>query len=119
MAEEFLLSGSNQYDEDGFEDTWDDLTEAMQKINPDGEWRCDLTGFGWRGISGYREFTTNNGSELLAAILPNTDCSFKIYLDVWPAGGGQLRIDNSHHDKPMGGEWYTLYHKPEEVNDEN
>jgi hypothetical protein len=86
---------------------WDDLcdalTEAMGEINPDGLWYAAVSNFGWRHLSGTKTFRACTGRELLRCVLPQTECSFKIYRD-----GDLLQIDNAHHDAPTGGEWYSI-----------
>ncbi len=57
------------------------LTGIMDCLNPEGwEWACRVSGFGWRGISGHKYFTAENGRELLRAVLPAADCRFRIFL---------------------------------------
>lgn len=80
---------------------WDYLTEALteklQEINPNGRWRCDASGLGWQRRSGYKHFEADDGQAFLRAILPDTECTFQIYLE----GEGDeqtIRIVNSHHD---------------------
>jgi hypothetical protein len=52
----------------------------------------------------------------LFAILPKTDCSFKVYFD---KAKEEIAIDNAHHDKPCGGEWYIItVAKPEDEEEE-
>ena len=106
-----LLEGTNSCDEFEWEDTCDCITEAMKEINKknSGYWTASMLNFGWRGVSGSKNFKAKNGEELLRAILPNTDCSFKIYTTK-----KQIKIDNAHHDKPCGGEWYVITPAKEE-----
>lgn len=100
-----VLEGSNTCEDWEWEDLCNDLTELMKAVNPAGLWRGRVEGFGWRSVDGQRgEFAASCGSELLLAILPNTDCNFKIYK--WGRKG--FKIDNAHHDKPCGGEWYFI-----------
>lgn len=78
----------------------DALTDKMNEINPDGaKWHCEAAGLGWRRLNGYKTFEAENGKDLLGAILPETDCTFQIY--VKQDGEGKTSyfyIVNSHHD---------------------
>lgn len=98
------------------EDTWDDpdffdmayegmlgiLTEWM-----DGHtsWRTDVENLGWQKRSGYLEFDLQepSGQQLLWKVLPDTECTYKI----WKTEEG-LRIQNWHHDSPGGDETYSV-----------
>jgi hypothetical protein len=105
------LEGSNYSEEedDGFE--WDDLTSALTELMNDcmrfrgteGYWHSEVENFGWQKLSGQKDFKAETGTELLRKILPNTECHFKIY-----KVGNVLRINNFHHDSPVGAEWYTV-----------
>jgi hypothetical protein len=88
-----------------FEWQWltDTLTETLNAVNPDGYWQTEVTGFGWRGQEGYKDFEAYNGSDFLKNILPETDCRFKLFLDK-----SIIRIRNFYHDSPTGNEWYTI-----------
>ncbi|MGD7035161.1 hypothetical protein [Methylotuvimicrobium buryatense] len=81
----------------------DCLTETMTSTNPDGHWHAEVENFGWRRQNGGKYFKAENGRELLHELLPNTECTFKIFLE-----DGRLRIQNFHHDAPTGNEWYTV-----------
>ena len=81
----------------------DTLTEILNAVNPDGYWQAKVTGFGWRGQEGYKDFEVDNGSDFLKNILPETDCSFRVFLDK-----NTIRIQDFHHDSPTGNEWYTI-----------
>ena len=79
----------------------EELTEWMNKINPDGKpWCVEGHEMGWQHRSEemmlpYNDATT--GQELLNRILPRTENTFTIYYN-----GEDLRIKNAHHDAPMG-----------------
>lgn len=98
-------------DSDIYEWEWDYiteyLTEKMKEINPeDRKWYCEAAGLGWRRLNGHKTFQATTGEELLRAILPDTECTFQIYVE----GEGDkqtLRIVNSHHDAM--GEVYEVY----------
>ncbi len=79
------------------------LEERLQKKNPDGYWRAEVKNFGWRGLNGGKYFKAENAQDFLHAILPNCDCTFKIYNN-----GKGLSIQNWHHDSPTGNEWYYI-----------
>lgn len=95
-------------DQDLYDITWQDLcenlTSLMNRINPDHcEWHCTVRNFGWRRLNGYKDFKAEDGSALLQAVLPNTECTFKIF-----DNGDHIGLANSHHDAPTGGELYTI-----------
>lgn len=82
----------------------DNLTEMMQTFDDNGMWSATVEGFGWRSQSGFKPpFKAETGTELLRAVLPRTRCTFSL----WKTEEG-FKIENAHHDKPMGGEWYTI-----------
>jgi hypothetical protein len=94
-------------DHDLYTIAWDDLcdylSELMSALNPSGHWQARVVNFGWRRLNGEKFFQAMTGRELLQAILPQTDCSFKIYID-----DVQIRINNAHHDSPTWDEWYYI-----------
>jgi len=96
---------TNDYDLYQFE--WDclcdELTEIMSRINPDGRWYCEVSNFGWRHLDGHCRFKAESGRVFLQAVLPKTDCTFKLY-----DRGSHIVVDNAHHDAPCGGETYTI-----------
>lgn len=102
MEEEVAIEGSNVCDEFEWEDLSDILTEHMKQLGS-ADWAARVEGFGWRSLDGTKDFRAETGKELLCAVLPNTECTFTIYL-----GKKDIRINNSHHDKPTGGEWYYI-----------
>jgi hypothetical protein len=87
----------------------DELTETLKEINPGGSWHAEVENFGWRRLSGYSNFKAEDGKEFLSSILPDTDCTFDIFLEADNA----LKIHNFHHDSPTG-EWYTIRQAVEE-----
>ena len=44
--DELLLEGNNNCEDWEWEDLCDQLTEAMDKLNPSGNWTAEMTGFG-------------------------------------------------------------------------
>ena len=95
-------------DSDLFEWEWkyltEELTELIRQRNPSGCWYAEVENFGWRSLDGYQYFTAETGLDLLRAVLPNTDCLFRIY-DHKDTG---FAIQNYHHDSPTGKEWYYI-----------
>jgi len=81
------------------------LTELMAGRNPGGAWECNAKNFGWRSLDGYKYFAAETGADFLSAILPKTDCTFKIF-DF--QNGEGFAVQNWHHDSPMGREWYYV-----------
>lgn len=83
------------------------LTELMEKVagrySNYGYWKAEVENFGWRSLSGEAEFKAETGEELLQHVLPKTDCHFRIF-----RVGNELRIQNFHHDSPVGKEWYYI-----------
>lgn len=120
VTEAELLAGI-QEDYEAFEiareELNDQLTEIMQRLNPDGRgWRAEVKNFGWRALDGYKEFEAEDGQKLLEQILPQTECVFKIY-----DRGDHIAINNAHHDSPVFAEWYTVravQPEPEEGDEE-
>jgi len=68
------------------------------------KWVVSVKGFGWRNLDGLKAFTAENGQELLKEVLPKTDCTFIIFKD----GKNGIKIQNFHHDSPIGNEWYYI-----------
>ena len=103
----YLSWGFNDEDDSDPEGAWDmlteDLSELLDKINPDGYWNATVENFGWRNQSGHKFFRADNSEEFLQKLLPRTDNHFKIF-----KRGNVLRIQNYHHDSPTGNEWYTV-----------
>jgi hypothetical protein len=101
-----LIEGTND-DDGGWAPICAVITTAMKEINTERSyWDCTVTGQGWRFRTGYKnDFKAETGEELLQAILPRTDCMFKVYVD---KAGHKIHINNFHHDSPTGAEWYTI-----------
>src|SRR3990167_8216641 len=105
-------------DPDDLQFQWDefiaDFTQQMQTKNPDGNWDVVVKNFGWMKQCGIKELNDiTTGSDLLAEILPNTECHFKIYHHQ----DDGFKINNFHHDSPYGSEWYYVLPKGD-VNEE-
>lgn len=94
-------------DHDLLSNEWDwfmeHLSEIIVKKNPDGYWKAVVNNFGWRSLDGHKFLHANNCKELLREILPNTDCTFRIF-----NYGKGIAIQNFHHDSPCGREWYYI-----------
>ena len=88
-----------------YDDLCDYLTETLKKLSPDGYFRAEVNNFGWQSKSGYKYLQATTGKELLQKILPETECTFRIFR---VKGGRALAIQNFHHDSPVGNEWYTV-----------
>lgn len=93
-----------------FNDQWDylleTLSEKLNQINPDGYWHCEAENFGWRNLSGYKDFEADDAKTFLSHILPKTECTFDIYIDD-SHPFNKISITNYHHDSPCG-EFYTV-----------
>lgn len=81
----------------------DALTERLSDINPGGLWYAEVSNFGWRRLSGYKEFQADDAKAFLQEILPRTECSFRIFIH-----DREIKIQNFHHDSPFGEEWYRV-----------
>ena len=62
---------------------------------------CKVYNFGWQGLDG--EAFDLKSKNAMAEILPNTECT----LDATPYED-RIEVNNSHHDKPCGGEVYII-----------
>lgn len=92
------------------EEAWDflldDLQVKLDEYNPDGlDWCVRVENFGWRNLGGEKVFGARDSQRFLQSILPDTDCTFNIYVDDETK---TIQIRNWHHDSPMGNEWYTI-----------
>lgn len=76
------------------------ITEAMKGNK---FWKAKVENFGWRSLDGVKIFKAEAGGDLLHEILPNTECTFYVY-----KFRNGLKIQNYHHDSPMGNEWYYI-----------
>jgi hypothetical protein len=96
---------------DDLDSDWEDfcslLTETMQKINPKGQWRCTVRNFGWMKQNGSANVKATNAENLLAGVLPKTQCNFKVFIE-GKGFGRYLKIQNWHHDNNDGDEVYEI-----------
>ena len=108
---EFMLWDTNYYEcddeyeiQDMYDNFCEELTEVLTEVNPDNkDWYCKAENFGWRKISGEKTFMALTGKAFLSEILPETECTFKIYEE-----NGKIKVNNRHHDSPYGDEWYYI-----------
>jgi len=104
------ITSESEGDDLFFEDEWDYLindylTKLMRaRKSYTGYWKASVEGFGWRNTSGQKVIKALTGLNLMGAILPDTDNSFRIY-----QYGSGFAVNNVHHDSPMWGkEWYYI-----------
>lgn len=98
MREGRLLLDSDDWSEEcDYEDAMETLTDLMNEKNEGTYWKANGYGMGWRKKDGHKFFEAKDGSELLRAILPKTDNTYKIYNEQ-----RGFIIHNSHHDAPTG-----------------
>lgn len=82
------------------------LDHVTKKYKETYYWTAEVEGFGWRGQSGEMDvFYEEDVRELLRRILPQCDCNYKIFMN-----RTGFRLQNFHHDSPVGNEWYTIRH---------
>lgn len=87
-----------------WENLLDCLQEQLTKINPKNlAYKGTVENFGWRRSSGFKTFKAKDSQDFLNQILPETDCTFNVFLE-----GKTIYIQNFHHDSPTGNEWYTI-----------
>ena len=108
-----IVSGSNCCEDWEWDDLTGEITARINKVNPSGRWYARVSNFGWMNRSGEKKFHATTGHELLCGCLPDCECSFKVY----KYGRSGFAINNSHHDKPCGGEWYFIVKSKEEDNE--
>jgi len=81
-------------------DEWESYNDIVQLKSQ--YWKVEVKNFGWRKTSGVAYFKVNDFSQLIYSILPNTECTFNVFRD-----GGNIKVQNFHHDSNTGKEWYT------------
>ena len=103
-------------------DEWECLIGELDTLieeNFSGYWHVEVSNFGWQKLCGKMELFADEGEKLLSQILPNVDCFFRIFRDDHPGSVSDwadgvarpvkgLKIQNYHHDSPVGNEWYHL-----------
>lgn len=77
---------------------WENVCEELTELMDGREyWKVSGTDMGWRKLSGQKYLSVDNGKALLAGVLPETECTWKLY----KKGDGFI-VKNWHHDAPMG-----------------
>jgi hypothetical protein len=95
--------------EDVYNDLGDLMTEVRKATGKEGSrWLVSGENLGWLHRSGYKFIATEDAKQLLQEILPDTECTFKIY-----SRGDHIYMWNAHHDAPTG-ESYYIYPVPYE-----
>lgn len=101
----------------------DEITDWMKEITPPqayyGYWQGYVRDFGWLHQNGEKQFKAEDGQHFLWAILPDTDCHFKVFKCEDATGRQGLAIQNWHHDTGPGGEWYYIFAEIEVEEDED
>ena len=95
-----VFKGTNSCDEHEWEEVTWNIAELM---GTNQYFRVRVSGFGWLAQDGHTVIEVQDEDNFLNQILPNTECSFKVY-----KYGDGMAINNAHHDKPTGGEWYYI-----------
>lgn len=102
----------NRREEFAYDDVCESLSDLMSALQPRPHfwsWLAEVHNFGWLGQDGYAEFSAHDGRELLRQTLPKrTTCYFRVFSHV-DHTGRHIKIQNFHHDSPVGKEWYTIY----------
>ena len=101
--------------EQAFDDLCEDLTEEIRRLTHSQTapghidvpmyFRLEMNNFGWRELNGHKYVRVMSGRELIAAILPNCECTYRFFK---VKHGGKLVMQNSHHDSPVGREFYII-----------
>ncbi len=99
-------------DYDLYQWAWDDvkeaLTGAMKEMTPgkwlNTYWKAEGRNMGWQHRSGHKFFKAENGEEMMRAIFPQTDLSFKA---TWGPFHKSIEFVVYHHDAPTG-EFYSV-----------
>lgn len=94
-------------DDDAIATAWEDLLDEFTswiKATGQEHWHAEVKNFGWRSIDGHKDFTATDATTMLRQVLPDTDCTFRIYK--WGKDG--FAINNAHHDSPAWAEWYYI-----------
>lgn len=85
-----------------FTNEWDYFTETLtelleKKAHNGNAWRVIGKELGWRKLNGYKYTLADTATELLRALLPETNCTISVYNY---KNGYRLQV--SHHDAPTG-----------------
>lgn len=96
---------ANDYQQIDIEWAWDHLLGELQEIMKGHDFfHMRVSNFGWQGLFGEKNIIAETAHQLLSQVLPRTECTFTIY----ECEKGVIKIDNAHHDRPFGGEIYTI-----------
>lgn len=98
QEEAFKLAEAETDMEEEWKTMCESLTCLMLSVNPTDSWKADGFDLGWQKRRGYKFFHAKTGKDLLREILPNTDCTFKVFKNE----NNTLTIFNYHHDSPTG-----------------
>ena len=105
-------------DSDLFQIVWEDimvnLSEILSQKNPDGHWAVTGKNMGWRNREGYKDVDTNDGSEFVEAIFPDTS-DFSFVISEYGTDGIYIKL--FHHDAPTGESYYVVPRKTDEDSD--
>lgn len=108
-----LMKGCEQggrlemYVQDEYDNVVSCLTEVLAEVGIT-EWLAQGRDMGWQRRRGYKQFSARTGRELLDAVLPRTECTFRIYIHE-----RHLAMRVAHHDAPTG-ESYWLTARPDD-----
>jgi hypothetical protein len=101
-----------------FEYITDYLTEILKEMNPDQKpLLVSIDDFGWQNSSGRCVLAgddVHDGKKFLRKVLPDTDCMYHIFVDQEKS---QMRINNWHHDSPMGESYYITILEDDDLDD--
>lgn len=109
-----FMEGSTSCEDVEWEWLLEDLNSILSEKNSDLYWRAEVKNFGWDKRSGYRYLKVSNAEDFLYAVLPDTDCRFRIH----DCEKG-IAIRNFHHESPTGNEWYYVLPCPQNEYEEN
>ena len=115
MAEEqpILEWDDDEIEPDDIDFNWKDfvyeLEGILHKFSPEMIFAAEVKNFGWQSKDGcMKAFRAKDAEDFLHKILPDTDCTFKIFKKTY-TDGDTLEIQNFHHDSPTGRERYTIF----------
>jgi len=120
MNKQIIASYDPQYFKDeidaemGYETFIDEINWEFKKFLNKNVY-VNATNIGWQHLQGTKEFTLNDTSQIFKEVIPNTsDLSF--YL--WKIGKNKYHAKCSHHDAPMGENYYYSIKKNKGGNNE-
>lgn len=107
MADCERSSLMEMYVQDEYDSVVSCLTGVIRELGITA-WLAQGRQMGWMRRSGYKQFNADSGRALLEAVLPRTECTFKIYIHP-----SHLAMRVAHHDAPTG-ESYWLTAQPDD-----